>query len=47
MPSSRAELILDPLALRVLEGNFIEGDTVVVNASGNELTFEKRQAVRA
>ena len=39
--------VLDPLALRVLEGDFVEGDTVVVNASGNELTFEKRQAVRA
>ena len=39
--------ILDPLALRVLEGDFREGDTVVVDASGTELTFGKREAVRA
>ncbi len=37
--------VLDPLALRVLEGDFLEGDTVVVDASGNGLTFEKRQPV--
>jgi ATP-dependent Clp protease ATP-binding subunit ClpB len=39
--------VLDPLALRVLEGDFAEGDTVVVDASGEALTFEKRQAVSA
>jgi len=39
--------VLDPLALRVLEGEFGEGDTVVVDASGTELTFGKREAVRA
>jgi ATP-dependent Clp protease ATP-binding subunit ClpB len=39
--------VLDPLALRVLEGEFGEGDTVVVSASGGELTFEKRIAVSA
>jgi ATP-dependent Clp protease ATP-binding subunit ClpB len=39
--------VLDPLALRVLEGEFGEGDTVVVDASGETLTFEKRQAVGA
>jgi ATP-dependent Clp protease ATP-binding subunit ClpB len=39
--------ILDPLALRVLEGDFGEGDTVEVNVSGEALTFEKRQPVRA
>jgi ATP-dependent Clp protease ATP-binding subunit ClpB len=39
--------VLDPLALRVLEGEFGEGDTVVVSASGDQLTFEKRVAVSA
>jgi len=39
--------VLDPLALRVLEGTFGEGDTVVVDVSGGALTFEKREAVRA
>ena len=39
--------VLDPLALRVLEGEFGEGDTVVVSASGGELTFEKGVAVSA
>jgi ATP-dependent Clp protease ATP-binding subunit ClpB len=35
--------VLDPLALRVLEGDFLEGDTVVVDAGSDGLTFEKRQ----
>jgi ATP-dependent Clp protease ATP-binding subunit ClpB len=39
--------VLDPLALRVLEGNFTEGDTVVVDAGPDGLLFEKRQAVGA
>jgi ATP-dependent Clp protease ATP-binding subunit ClpB len=39
--------VLDPLALRVLEGDFVEGDTVVVNGGTDQLTFEKRQAVEA
>ncbi len=40
--------VLDPLALRVLEGDFLEGDTVVVDADGaSGLRFEKRDAVRA
>ncbi len=39
--------VLDPLALRVLEGEFREGDTVVVDAGGDGLTFEKRVAVQA
>jgi len=39
--------VLDPLALRVLEGDFSEGDTVVVDASGGEIAFTKRQAVTA
>jgi ATP-dependent Clp protease ATP-binding subunit ClpB len=39
--------LLDPLALRVLEGAFHEGDTIAVDASGDELTFVKGQAVHA
>ena len=39
--------VLDPLALRVLEGNFVEGDTVVVDAVNGGLVFEKREAVKA
>jgi ATP-dependent Clp protease ATP-binding subunit ClpB len=39
--------VLDPLALRVLEGEFNEGDTVVVDAAADTVTFEKRQAVSA
>ncbi len=37
--------VLDPLALQVLEGRFGEGDTVVVDAAGQELKFEKGEAV--
>jgi hypothetical protein len=29
----------------VLEGDFLEGDTVVVDASGDALVFQKRQTV--
>jgi len=40
--------VLDPLALRVLEGDFGEGDTVVVDAARDGLTFEKKgQTVNA
>jgi ATP-dependent Clp protease ATP-binding subunit ClpB len=39
--------VLDPLALRVLEGDFREGDTIVVDAGGGGLTFEKRETVMA
>jgi ATP-dependent Clp protease ATP-binding subunit ClpB len=33
--------VLDPLALRVLEGEFREGDTVSVDASGGRIQFSK------
>jgi ATP-dependent Clp protease ATP-binding subunit ClpB len=48
-PLKRAiqRLVLDPLALRVLEGDFGEGDTVVVESGSGGLTFEKREAVKA
>ena len=39
--------VLDPLALRVLEGEFAEGDHVRVDAGADGLRFEKQQAVRA
>jgi len=44
-PLKRAiqRLVLDPLAMRVLEGDFLEGDTVVVDSGGNALTFTKQE----
>ena len=33
--------VLDPLALKVLEGGFTEGDTVAIDAKGDGLTFER------
>ena len=43
-PLKRAlqRFLLDPLALRVLEGAFREGDTVSVDASGDALAFAKK-----
>src|SRR5215468_249790 len=40
-------LVLDALALRVLQGEFAEGDTVVVDAGRDGLKFEKQQPVKA
>ena len=37
--------ILDPLAMRVLEGEFREGDLVQVDAGPAGLQFAKQQAV--
>ena len=39
--------VLDSLAIRVLEGEFHEGDRVVVDVGDNELTFRKKQSVAA
>jgi ATP-dependent Clp protease ATP-binding subunit ClpB len=36
--------VLDPLAMRVLEGEFHEGDRVVVDVGDNELTFDKARS---
>jgi ATP-dependent Clp protease ATP-binding subunit ClpB len=36
--------VLDPLAMRVLQGDFREGDTVRVDASGGHVTFNKAEA---
>ena len=38
--------ILDPLAVRVLEGDFREGDRIRVDVGDGGLLFEKDQAVR-
>jgi ATP-dependent Clp protease ATP-binding subunit ClpB len=35
--------VLDPLAVRVLEGDFTEGDRVLVDAAGDGLTFAKNE----
>ena len=42
-PLKRAiqRLIENPLAVRLLEGDFAEGDTVLVDARDGELVFEK------
>ena len=34
-------LLENPLALRLLEGDFTEGDTVVVDAQEGDLVFER------
>jgi ATP-dependent Clp protease ATP-binding subunit ClpB len=39
--------VLDPLAMRVLEGEFREGDRITVDVGENELKFEKRQPTTA
>ena len=39
--------VLDPLAMRVLEGEFKEGDQVVVDVGENGLTFIRRETVEA
>jgi ATP-dependent Clp protease ATP-binding subunit ClpA len=38
--------VLDPLAMRVLEGEFNEGDTVVVDGGAEALSFARREPVR-
>jgi ATP-dependent Clp protease ATP-binding subunit ClpB len=39
--------LLDPLALRVLQGEFTDGDSVLIDAGRDGLTFRKRQPVVA
>ncbi|MBV9473154.1 MAG: type VI secretion system ATPase TssH, partial [Solirubrobacterales bacterium] len=39
--------LVDPLALAILEGRFLPGETVRVDASGGELGFEHAGAVAA
>jgi ATP-dependent Clp protease ATP-binding subunit ClpB len=46
-PLKRAlqRLLLDPLALRVLDGEFRDGDTVAVDLADNKISFAKGQPV--
>jgi ATP-dependent Clp protease ATP-binding subunit ClpB len=48
-PLKRAlqRLVENPLALKLLEGDFGEGDTIRVDAAAGELTFEKAAAATA
>jgi len=39
--------VLDALAMRILEGEFVDGDTVTVDAVADGLRFEKRPVVTA
>jgi len=39
--------VLDPLAMRVLEGDFVEGDAVEVDGGPDGLRFVKREVTRA
>jgi ATP-dependent Clp protease ATP-binding subunit ClpB len=39
--------VLDPLAMRVLAGEFREGDSITINAGADGLVFEKRAPVTA
>jgi ATP-dependent Clp protease ATP-binding subunit ClpB len=45
-PLKRAiqRLVENPLALRLLEGDFADGDTILVDAQGDEIGFEKVEA---
>ena len=48
-PLKRAiqRLLENPLALRLLEGDFVAGDTIVVDAQNGDLVFTKSEAVAA
>jgi ATP-dependent Clp protease ATP-binding subunit ClpB len=48
-PLKRAlqRLVENPLALRLLEGDFVDGDAVLVDARDGELVFEKAAAATA
>ena len=37
----------NPLALRLLEGEFADGDTVLIDSRDGEIVFEKASAVTA
>ncbi len=43
-PLKRAiqRLVLDPLAVKILEGEFKDGDTVVVSAENGAITFSRK-----
>jgi hypothetical protein len=39
--------VLDPLALGVLQGDFTEGDAVVVEVAGGDLVLQRQTVPRA
>jgi ATP-dependent Clp protease ATP-binding subunit ClpB len=39
--------ILDPLAMRVLQGDFVEGDVIRIDAPAGEVAFEKIKSLQA
>ncbi len=39
--------LIDPLALAILEGRFVSGDSVAVDANEGELTLERARAAAA
>ena len=39
--------VLDPLAMRMLQGKFVEGDHVVVDVSDGEIAFRKEEPITA
>ncbi len=48
-PLKRAlqRLVENPLALRLLDGGFAEGDSILVDARDGELVFEKATTIAA
>jgi ATP-dependent Clp protease ATP-binding subunit ClpB len=44
---SLQRLVENPLALRLLEGDFSDGDTILVDAPDGQIVFEKAQAMAA
>jgi len=46
MLRSGGKVLVDQLALRLLEGEFAEGDTVEVDAADGKLTFTKAEAAK-
>ena len=39
--------VLDPLAMKILEGSFNEGDAIVVDAADGDICFDRQMAARA
>ena len=38
--------VLDPLAMRILQGEFGEGDLVVVDADDRDIRFSRQQSMK-
>ena len=45
MSPCSSRVVLDPLAVKVLGGEFRDGDTVVVDAEGDGIVFARKAAV--